>query len=268
VTAPDIVSTSRLFAALLRPLGISVVCDVGSLNGADALRFRRALPQARILAFEANPQNLAGMRQSTVLREARIEVLGCAAADREGVAEFFVVPVQGPEMLARRGMSSLYQRADPDKRGVPVTVPTRRLDRVLTGPGLLPETIALWIDAEGAAFEVLTGADGILDRVALIHVEVETRPCIGRNQKLHHLVARMLAARGFEELAIDAPAHEEQFNALYVRAHLPRKLRAAVRRRLRRARLHRWLDESVLAACPARVRAWLYRRRHTPRALA
>src|SRR5688572_12876775 len=71
-------STGRLFTALLRPLRIDVVCDIGSLNGADALRFRRALPKADIMAFEANPHNYRAMLATPALRRARIEVLPCA----------------------------------------------------------------------------------------------------------------------------------------------------------------------------------------------
>jgi hypothetical protein len=37
------VDTAKLFIRLSRALRIDVVCDVGSLNGADALAFRAAL---------------------------------------------------------------------------------------------------------------------------------------------------------------------------------------------------------------------------------
>jgi len=165
-----ILSTSRLFTKLLPVLRIGLVCDVGSLNGADALRFRRAAPRADILAFEANPENYHAMVATPVLRRAGIETLPYAAAERDGEAEFFVVPVAGPENLARRGMSSLYQRPEPDRRGKSVRVPTRRLDGVLATRSTDVTRIALWIDAEGAAYEVLQGAAGVLDRVLLIHV--------------------------------------------------------------------------------------------------
>ena len=56
-----IVSTRRLFCRLLRTFDIATVCDVGSMDGADALRFRRALPNAAVLALEPNPRNFALM---------------------------------------------------------------------------------------------------------------------------------------------------------------------------------------------------------------
>jgi hypothetical protein len=42
-----IVNTHRLFARLLPLLRISIVCDVGSMNGADAARFSAALSRSR-----------------------------------------------------------------------------------------------------------------------------------------------------------------------------------------------------------------------------
>src|SRR5687767_11229723 len=101
-----------------------MVCDVGSLNGADSLRFRRALPLADIIAFEANPENYQAMLASPALQRAAVVTLPYAAAERDGEAEFFVVPMVGPESLARRGMSSLYQRPEADRRGEPVPVLT------------------------------------------------------------------------------------------------------------------------------------------------
>jgi FkbM family methyltransferase len=263
-----ILSTPRLFADLLRPLRVDVVCDVGSLNGADALRFRRALPQAAILAFEANPHNFRAMSSTPALRRAQIALLPCAAAAHDGEAEFYVVPVAGPESLARRGMSSLYQRDEADKRGVAVTVATRRLDAVLTERAHDTGTIALWIDAEGAAFEVLQGALGVLARVRLVHVEVETTPCIGAAQKLYPEVAAFLEAQGFVEVASDSPHSHRQFNVLFVRRAMPSGMRAAEWRHKWHLQLRRWLFAGVLALCPPRMRRHLLIRRQIPAAVS
>jgi FkbM family methyltransferase len=262
-----ILSTARLFAKLLPALRIGLVCDVGSLNGADSLRFRRALPRADIIAFEANPENYHAMLASPALQRAAIVTLPYAAAERDGEAEFFVVPMVGPESLARRGMSSLYQRPEPERRGKSVRVLTKRLDGILAARCAGSTNIALWIDAEGAAYEVLLGADGVLDRVSLIHVEVETAACIGATQKLHRDVAALLAGRGFTEIAADSPIENLQFNALYVRDGLPARMRTAIRYHAARQQLRRWTVNIILALCPARLRHYLLRRRQIPAAV-
>ena len=58
-----VVSTRRLFARLLRTFDVETVCDVGSMDGADARVFRRQLPDAHILAFEPNPTQLLTLAQ-------------------------------------------------------------------------------------------------------------------------------------------------------------------------------------------------------------
>jgi len=262
-----ILSTARLFAKLLPALRIDVVCDVGSLNGADALRFRRAVPLADIVAFEANPENYHAMLATPALQRAAIVTLPYAAAEHDGEAEFFIVPVTNPENLARRGMSSLYQRPEPERRGEVMRVSTRRLDGILAARITNATHIALWIDAEGAAYEVLQGAAGVLDRVSLIHVEVETAPCIGATQKLHVDVATLLAGLGFIELATDSRTDCLQFNALFVRRGLSASMRARLVYHTCSQQLRRWLINIVLAVCPPRLRNFLLRRRQIPAAV-
>jgi hypothetical protein len=47
--------TERLFLLLLRRRRSDVVCDIGSLDATHAKRFRRTLPRAHVIAFEAPP---------------------------------------------------------------------------------------------------------------------------------------------------------------------------------------------------------------------
>ena len=260
-----ILDTGRLFERLLQPFAIDVVCDIGSLNGADALRFRRCAPRAEITAYEANPDNYRAMAASQALRRAQINLSFCALAAAEGEATFYVVTPRGPEDLARRGMSSLYQRAHPAHRGAPVRVPARRLDGVLQADPAA--RIALWIDAEGAAYEVLEGAQGVLDHVLLVHVEVETTPWIGAQQKLRPDVTALLARHGLREVATDADPAREQFNALYVRTDLDASMAATLYRHRRALRRRWWLMATLLAWCPQRVRDYFERRRLIPAAV-
>jgi FkbM family methyltransferase len=258
-----ILDTRRLFLRLLSTLDIEVACDVGSLNGADALRFRAARPDADIFAFEANPVNERRMRASATLGRARIDIVPLAICERDGDADFFVVDAtDGP--LARQGMSSLYARTPVEHRGVAVRVACARLDGFLAPRVARAARIALWIDVEGKAFEALRGAEGILDRVALIHVEVETEPCIGEAQKLLPDVHALLDANGFQSLGTDQAPSSIQFNALYVRrvlgvAHAPAIAAARGAAFLRHA-----TRRTVLRLMPARLRNYLRHRRAAP----
>jgi FkbM family methyltransferase len=257
-----ILDTRHLFLRLLRTFAVDVVCDVGSLNGADALRFRGVRSAAAIFAFEANPVNERRMRASPALGCARIEVVPLAICERDGEADFFVVDATHAP-LARQGMSSLYLRTPAEHRGTAVRVACGRLDGFLAPRVTRTARIALWIDVEGKAFEALQGAQAILDRVALIHVEVETVPCIGERQRLLPEVHALLAANGFRILGTDQATSAMQFNALYVREHFARRGMTVAPARAA-AFLRHAARRAILRALPARLRASLLRRRAVP----
>src|SRR5262249_44445710 len=159
-----IVNTQRLFVVLSRYLGINVVCDVGSMDGAEALRFRDALPSSPIYAFEPNPENFRLMEDNPVFRERNIELLPLAATDFDGEAEFFLVSAS-PERHDLRGLSSLYRRSGQFAPTAVVKTGTTRLDTFLAHKRHPDMRLALWIDVEGKAHEVIEGMTGIASRV-------------------------------------------------------------------------------------------------------
>ena len=246
------VSTRQVFVALLRDFGIDAVCDVGSMNGEDALAFRVRLPRARILALEPNPTNLRAMRQDARLAAANIEVLGVAASDVNARAPFFLVDAEYHEN-ARRGMSSLHRR---DPRAYPTTavdVETTRLDTLLAPMGN-GARLALWIDVEGHACEVLEGLRAIAPQVAMLHVEVESQPCVAAGQRLYPEARALLESWNFREIATDHPHTNPQFNALFVRHPLEPHLQRRVASRLFQARVRRSLVDASRSLCPACLR--------------
>jgi FkbM family methyltransferase len=253
---PMIVNTRRLFAQLLRSLRISDVCDVGSMNGEDAVAFSLAAPQARVYAFEPNPGNYRLMEANRTLQQRNIQVMPLAVTNHDGEAEFFLVEAEYSRRDPRRGMSSLHQRSGECAPASVVRVRTTRLDTFLADKCQPGGRLALWIDTEGSAYEVIEGLGGVARQVQLLHVEVETSPCIGSNQKLYPEVKALLRRLGFAELATDQPASHIQFNALFIRVGLPAGLGLRVRAWL----LYVWLRRlavSLLARwCPACLRRY------------
>lgn len=223
-----IVNTQRLFTRLLARLEVTDVLDVGSMNGAEALSFRSALPGARIYAFEPNPHNFALMRADRRLQQRDIGVLPWAVSNRDGESDFFMVAADYTRSDPRRGMSSLHQRCGDWASDAQVRVTTTRLDSFFAAQCSAAARLALWVDAEGMAYEVIEGLSGVAARVQLLHVEVETQVCIGTQQHLYPEVKQLLAACGFTELARDQPLWHVQFNALFVRGDLGVATRLAV----------------------------------------
>jgi FkbM family methyltransferase len=213
--------TQLLFLKLLKTLEVEVICEVGSMDGTDALLFRRTLADADIVALEPNPANFVGMQADAALAQARIEVVPAAAADFNGDAPFYLVPAPfGPEERSLRGMSSLLKRTEMRYAGACISTRVLRLDSLLHSRA--PDRrLAFWIDSEGAAFEALTGAAGIARWLQLVHVEVESAPCIGAEQRLYADVGALLRSWGFAEIATDASDDALQFDAVFIRRDLP-----------------------------------------------
>lgn len=255
-----VVNTRRLFCGLLRSLGADLVCDIGSMDGQDALLFKRRAPVSRVIAFEANPINFDGMRANAALAANSVAVEPLAICERDGVADFFVVRSDHPAWHARRGMSSLYARAQADQLDRVVRVSTSRLDSYVARHASDARRLALWIDVEGKAYEVIDGARSILARVLLIHVEVETRPLISAAQKTYLEVRELLLESGFTELASDFPLTGGQFNVLYVRLPAAPAERAALELHLARATWRRHATNLVYRFLPGRVRGLLANR--------
>src|SRR5690349_7551584 len=60
----------------------SVIFDVGSFDGADALRFRKAYPKASIVAVEADPLRAAAIRKN--LAGENVMLIEAAVTDHVG----------------------------------------------------------------------------------------------------------------------------------------------------------------------------------------
>jgi FkbM family methyltransferase len=248
-----IINTQRLFARLLATSRVNVVCDVGSMNGADALNFRDAVPQASIYAFEPNPANLRLMRANRALREGNIQVVPLAATNCDGEAMFFLMDADYHSQTdCRRGMSSLYKREGDWASSDVARVKTTRLDTFLADKCAPDARLALWIDTEGKAFEVIEGMAGMAERVQLLHVEVETEPCIGTGQRLYPAVKASLEQLGFAELATDHSRRCTQFNALFLRSDLV--MQFGTQASLLQARLRYLVGQTLRKVCPACLR--------------
>lgn len=247
-----IVNTQRLFTRLLAQLQITDVLDVGSMNGAEALSFRAVVPSARIHAFEPNPHNFALMRTDRRLQQADIRLLPWAVSDRDGESAFFLVAADYARCDPRRGMSSLHRRGGAWPSDARICVTTTRLDSFFAAHCSPAARLALWVDAEGMAYEVIEGLSCVAARVQLLHVEVETQLCIGTQQRLYPEVRQLLRHCGLTELATDQPPWQVQFNALFVRSDLGRGTQLRVRAALFAERL-RYL---AVQSCGRLRRGW------------
>lgn len=223
-------NTGILFQLMLRWLKPALICDVGSRDGAHARRFSATVPRGKVVAFEASPVNAAAMRRNARLRARGIEVRECVVGDRDGTVPFFVEqPDKADTDPIAWGLSSTRRRRDEYRIGLrrtEIQQQAQRLDSFISGLDPPPATVAVWIDAEGAAYEVLSGMAGIRDRVQLVHVEVEDRE-IWHGQRLEPEVRGLLTSWGFHELA--RGPRPVQHDVVFVREELTTTKRLRLR---------------------------------------
>ncbi len=202
--------TDILFQVLIKRLQPDLVCDVGSMNASHAKRFRHLLPKARIVAFEASPDNAQLMEESGDLDDYDIQLQHQAVSNVDGTLTFNVEHFSREKgQHLRQGISSTRKRIAGSLGMTEVEVESIRLDTFVQRLSPIPASIALWIDAEGNSHEILEGMEGVRDRITIIHVEVETRE-FWHGQKLKADVVELMAsmdfvsfARGYDEFQHD-----------------------------------------------------------------
>jgi FkbM family methyltransferase len=223
--ALPIVNSEFLFRSLAKHFGAEVICDVGAFDCFHSKRFRAT--GAKVIALEANPVNFDVLARDASLAAAGIELFNYAAWNRDEEVTFNVVDATARDAEWRKMISSIRERT-PDNRfaSEPVRVRAVRLDSFLTDVLAAPaRTIALWIDVEGAGYEVLEGMDRIRDRVCLVHVEVETR-AFWQGQRLWPDVEAMMRQLGFTPIA--RRAGDEQFDVVFANDRWLERSRAVV----------------------------------------
>jgi FkbM family methyltransferase len=213
--------TARALAGLFEALVIRAVNPRVTLElGAHAARFSRAvraaLPKVQVHAFEANPYTHA--RFLPEVQAAGVLYHQLALGEEVGDAVFKVARRRGGEELGpTRGSNSLRTKAlDIEYEDAPVRMTT--VDAFVDAQGLAGQPTALWIDVEGCAFEVLTGARRTLEDVLLLMVEVEDRQ-FWIDQKTAPKVKRLLFQSGFIPVARDFE-FKSQYNMIFMRPAL------------------------------------------------
>jgi len=190
------INTRLPFKFLLRRCQIDCLFDIGSCDGFESTLFRQILPDARVVAFEANPVLYKKMAANQALIDSKIEVLPYAISNQNGTAHFHVPDLDyDAKDVQNPGTGSLLVHEGLKIRET-VEVPTRRIDDFLLAQCPGARNVALWIDAEGFEYFILEGMSGIKDRVVAVHVETARKP-MRVGQKVYADVEKLMKTMGF-----------------------------------------------------------------------
>ncbi len=209
-----LLNTRVLFSGILHAAQADCVCDIGSCDGEDAVRFRGLFSSARILAFEANKYNYERMTLDCRLKDARIEVFPWAISDAEGEAAFHISEFKDTDSASERGTSSLLSHPSVAVKENAI-VRTRRIDGVIAELYPAAQSIGLWIDVEGAEYGVIEGMRQICDRVVAIHVETARKP-IREGQRVTSELTELLSSLGFDPCGENFSGEETWGDVVFV----------------------------------------------------
>jgi len=196
--------TKYLFNSLLFIFKPDLIFDIGSLDGTDGIRIKNLLPNSKVVSFEANSLNFKKMQDNPVFHDRNILIINKAVSDFDGELDFYeeekFIKKDGKDNR-HGGVSSTRVRIDNISKGHKrVRVQAIRADSFVLDLPNLPKRIALWIDVEGGAYEVLNGLHKVKDLVSFIHVEVETEQ-VWKNQKTKNEILLLLEREGFVTIA-------------------------------------------------------------------
>lgn len=172
---------------------VKTIFDVGSRDAHQSVEFRNWFPKARIIAFEANPNQIELCVDTA--KNHNIEITPKAAGDTNGKTTFFIAS-------NNVGASSLLKNANHPRTNMwpqrEVIVDMVRIDSWCKENKI--DTIdLLWMDVQGAEKIVLEGCGDYLKNVRAICTEVEIAQMY-KNSILKGDLDSYLLERGFVEL--------------------------------------------------------------------
>lgn len=203
----------QLFYGLQRVLQPDVFVEAGANDAQASIDIRRLVPNANIVAFEANPFNYEIFSKKTNFAEHNITYQNIAIADSVGTIPFKLLKQVGDTVVDPVSeRNSILPRSDAEAAYDEVLVPSTTLDDYFSATR---GSFSLWIDVEGASRQVLTGAENVLANTLSLIIEVESK-AYWADQWLYHDVCSHLMSNGFVPVARDYE-YRRQFNIVFLK---------------------------------------------------
>jgi FkbM family methyltransferase len=210
-----VLKTKYLFLNLLKFLQPNLILDIGSMDGSDSLRFRRMCPKSKIIAFEANPYNYQRMSEDINLKKAQITISSQLISNERN--RKFYISTDSVSNFGNKGTSSTLKPVGSSDIYEEITLESSSIDEVIRENNSPNQSAALWIDVEGAAYDVLNSALTSKNQILLLHIEVElVEKWVG--QKLKNNVIELAKALNLSLIACSS--NESQQDLVFVNSSL------------------------------------------------
>ncbi len=200
------------FFGVVRISKPSTFLECGAKKAEASIRARKLLPDARIVAFEASPENYKAFSTTRGFVENNIEYRHQALNDRAGTVTFNIRRKMNGEPINHTGANSILLRTADNVEYDHYEVPCIALDDEF---GVENETFALWIDVEGASKQVISGGQKTLSKANAVLIEVEDYYA-WEEQWTTDTVVQNLYNLGLVPVARDFE-YNGQYNILFIR---------------------------------------------------
>ena len=186
------------------------ILDFGAHDLRDTLILAEAFPDAKIYAFEANPEYYSICVNNNRFPD-RITVTHKAISNQNGTISFYLTP-------GNIGASSVLKPLDwipwtNDKTVNEIIVEATRLDTWLEQNGI-DQVDVVWMDAQGSELLCLQGMGSYLDKVKMLQTEVGVQAYY-EGHTLYPEVNAHLIQCGFEQIYTQHDwSHED--NLVYI----------------------------------------------------
>ena len=209
----EIVDAFAQLCAMLQP---NVICDIGTCNADDAIKFKQSSPESTVFAFEANPQNYFDFCIRREVSSEGVIVQHIAISDKDSFVQMYL-----PQRASRdsapdigvRGIASTKKRVDSETY-ITFDMPARSLDSFFASGSAL-KSFALWIDLEGSAMECIRGSRAVLQNSLIVKIECENYIAWEGQATYSDILAEMLTM-GFYELC-SSDQSPGQFDVIFAK---------------------------------------------------
>jgi FkbM family methyltransferase len=165
------------------------IMDIGSYDAFDAIRLKQHYPQARVMAFEADPDRFTVVNRNT--SENGVVAVQCAVGSIDGYLGWYQsktadgVGSQGSFFPHAKQIPGIFQSK------APTEVQVTRLDTYCR-QNSIDKIDLIHIDVEGAEYEVLTGLGDIRPKMIFLEmIARQTWKGARSSADLHRLLTRL-----------------------------------------------------------------------------
>tara|TARA_A100001201_G_C4015237_1_gene178870 strand:+ start:47 stop:739 length:693 start_codon:yes stop_codon:yes gene_type:complete len=206
------------FFTLIDELNPDLFIEAGANNGETSIRVSNQFPSCDIVAYEAN--EFIYNQSAHLFYNSPVKYLNVALSDKVGKSKFYITKgsrkgaspfSDGPNYEAWN--NSLKRKPGRDYQEQEVEIDT--IDNNFKDSK--HSRIAMWVDVEGHAMEVLKGSSETLKRVELLKVELESIQ-LWEDQYIDKEVVRFLLDNNFIPIFKDTE-YTTQYNTIFVKSN-------------------------------------------------